>query len=343
MAQIPKIVNAALAGLKPRQKEVLLARFGMEKGGGAETLAAIGGRLRITRERVRQIEAAGVRLASANVAKNSDASLFVEKMKKFLAARGGVVRRSEAAEYAASLAKGIGPNHVDFFAEASGAWKLYREDGEFHPFYYSSPKELKTAKSFISNWVDYLRAHKNGVLGESYEAHLAGFMKSKPEAASSAGCYLAVAKHVMKNPYGDIGLREWPEIRPSTVRDKIYLVMKKQGEPLHFEDIARHINKAGFSAQIALAPTVHNELIKDDRFVLVGRGMYGLRERGYEPGTAREVIARILKSEGPLRPNEVLAAVAKRRFFKPNTVFINLQNRSHFERMSDGRYRIRES
>jgi len=140
-----------------------------------------------------------------------------------------------------------------------------------------------------------------------------------------------------------VGLRDWPEICPMTVRDKIYLVLKKYGKPLHFEDIAHHINKVGFDRQPALAPTVHNELIKDDRFVLVGRGLYGLREFGYEPGTAREVIAKVLKSEGPLTPPQLVAQVNKQRFFKPNTVLINLQNRAFFERTPDGKYRVREA
>jgi hypothetical protein len=88
---------------------------------------------------------------------------------------------------------------------------------------------------------------------------------------------------------------------------------------------------------------VHNELIKDNRFVLVGRGMYALKEHGYEPGTAREVIAKVLKNQGPLRPTDVVTHVNKQRFFKPNTILINLQNRSFFERMPDGRYRVREA
>lgn len=150
-------------------------------------------------------------------------------------------------------------------------------------------------------------------------------------------------KKIGKNPYGDVGLSEWTEIQPKTVRDRIYLALKKKGEPLHFRTIAQLINQYSTKAKPASAPTVHNELIKDTRFVLVGRGMYALSEDGYEPGTAREVIHRILKKNGPLRPKEVMLAVQKERFFKPNTVLVNLQNKSFFKRMPDGTYRIRES
>ncbi len=92
-----------------------------------------------------------------------------------------------------------------------------------------------------------------------------------------------------------------------------------------------------------MAPTVHNELIKDNRFVLVGRGMYALREHGFEPGIARDVIKKILATKGPLRVDAVVAEVNKQRFFKANTVVINLQNKDYFERLADGKYKVRES
>lgn len=342
MASIVKIINSALIGLKPRQKEVLEARFGLQNQ-EPETLAAVGDRLKVTRERVRQIEGSGITLAKANVLKSAETAALLEKVKKYIAGRGGVAKKADVLQCASVAAKGIRENQLDFLAEISGAFKSYREDIDFGPFYYAGDKELKEAKAFVDGWVNYLQAHKEKVFGGSYTAQLASFVKTKSVSDAVAENYLGIAKHIHKNPYGDVGLRDWPEIRPTTVRDKIYLVLKKHGKPLHFEDIATHINKVGFDEQEALAPTVHNELIKDDRFVLVGRGLYGLRELGYEPGTAREVIAQVLKADGPLTPTELLTRVGKQRFFKPNTVLINLQNRAYFERTNDGRYRVREA
>ena len=343
MASTAKIVDSALVGLKPRQKEVLEARFGLKKGGEGETLAAIGDRLKVTRERVRQIELSGITLAKANILKSQETMAVLEKVKKYIVNHGGVAKKTEVLQYATALAKGAQENQLDFLAEVSNAFKLYREDDDFVSFYYAGDKEIKEAKAFIEGWVNFLNSHKEKVFAGSYQAQLASFVKTKSVGDTVVENYLSVAKHIHKNPYGDVGLRDWPEIRPMTVRDKIYLILKKHGKPLHFEDIAHHINKVGFDEQEALAPTVHNELIKDERFVLVGRGMYGLREHGYEPGTAREVIAKVLKSVGPLRPTDVVTHVNKQRFFKPNTILINLQNRSYFERMPDGRYRVREA
>ncbi len=344
MTQLSKIIETALGGLNPRQKEVLTARFGLNKEmGDGDTLAAIGDRLKVTRERVRQIEASGIFLAQKNLAKNDEAALFAEKVRKYLAARGGVAAKADLVAYAGTIAKGARANQLDFLAEVSGAFNLHREDENYAPFYYLSDKERKSAKAFVEGWVNFLKDRKAKVFEESYQTQLASYLKTKSVAESTANAYLGVAKHIAKNPYGDAGLREWPEICPTTVRDKIYLVLKKKGEPLHFEDIAKHINATAFDDEKALAPTVHNELIKDDRFVLVGRGIYALREHGYEPGTAREVIAKVLKNKGPLAPADVITHVNQQRFFKPNTILINLQNRAYFERTSDGRYRVREA
>lgn len=345
MASITKLVSTAVAGLNPRQKEVIYARFGLDSvsGKGGQTLAAIGEKLHVTRERVRQIENGAIVVIKRNIGRSPELESALAKIAKFIAAKGGIAKKSEVVRYAATIAAGAKENHIDFLADASGIFHLYREDDAFHPFYYVTEKDLKNARTFVEGWVAFLKNRKDKVFAESYEVQLAGFMKTKAIEGEIAENYLSVSKHIHKNPYGDTGLREWPEISPATVRDKIYLVLKKNGEPLHFEDIARHINLAKFDAEKALAPTVHNELIKDNRFVLVGRGLYGLQEHGYEPGTAREVISKILKTKGAMNTAEVMEAVNKQRFFKPNTILINLQNRNFFERMPDGKYRVRES
>ncbi len=345
MASITKLVNAAVIGLSPRQKEVIFSRFGLDGNSpkGGQTLAAIGETLHVTRERVRQIENGAIAIIKRNISRNPELEAMLRKIAAFIDGKGGIAKKTDVVKYAATLATGIKENHVDFLADASGTFHLYREDDAFHPFYYVTERDLKTARTFVEGWVAFLKGRKEKVFVESYEVQLAGFLKSKALAQEVAENYLSVSKHIHKNPYGDTGLRDWPEISPSTVRDKIYLVLRKHGEPLHFEDIAKHINSAKFDAEKALAPTVHNELIKDQRFVLVGRGLYGLKEHGYEPGTAREVIAKILKTKGAMNTAEVMEAVNRQRFFKPNTILINLQNRNFFERMPDGKYKVRES
>jgi hypothetical protein len=343
MASTSKIINSALNGLSPRQREVIEGRFGLKDGNG-ETLAAIGDRMGITRERVRQIENAGLAVAKVNIAKDDETLALLAKVKQYIAGKGGVARKNDVVTFANAIAKGIGENQIDFLSEASVAFNVFREDEDYHPFYYVSEKDRQNAQAFVDGWTNFLKSKKEGALPESsYRAELASFSKTKALESAIAENYLTTTKQIHKNRYNDVGLREWPEINPTTIRDKIYLVLKKGGEPLHFETIAKKINEVKFDEQVALAPTVHNELIKDTRFVLVGRGMYGLKEHGYEPGTAREVIAKVLKTTGPMKATDVVAKVNAQRFFKENTILINLQNKSTFERMSDGRYKVREA
>ena len=343
MATTTKLINLALANLNPRQREVLVARFGLSGENDGETLAAIGDRLDITRERVRQIENSAMALAKASVVKDVEAMAMLAKVSKYIAGKGGVAGKSDVVQFANTLAKGIRESQLDFFAEATGAFQVRREDDAFLPLYCASEKDWRTAKAFADGWVSTLRARRESVFSGAYQTELAGYTKTKAVPSPIAENYLSLSKHLGVNPYGDFGLQEWAEINPKTVRDKIYLVLKKKQAPLHFEDIAKHINNVGFDGQKALAPTVHNELIKDDRFVLVGRGMYGLKEHGYEPGIAREVITKVLQEKGPLTAKDVVDHVTKQRFFKPNTIVINLQNKQLFEHLADGRYQVRQA
>ena len=85
--------------------------------------------------------------------------------------------------------------------------------------------------------------------------------------------------------------------------------------------------------------TVHNELIKDPRFVLVGRGLYALKEWGYEEGQVKDVILKILKeARKPLPKEEILAGVLKQRMVKENTVLLNLNNKKYFLKTPEGKY-----
>ncbi len=345
MAQAPKAFNTILNSLSPRQREVVAGRFGLEKYAEPETLAAIGKRLGVTRERVRQIERSGLMLLQNQVQGHPVASEVIASGKKALKGAGGVLRKDALLDSFRSSVGDLTENHVALVIEASGAFALHAEDKNFHPFYFLDKAALKTATGFLDDWANALKKQKREVLSTpgNYEKLFTEFVRMKNLERKHAEAFLAVSKRFEKSPYGDVGLREWPEINPTTIRDRIYLVLKKKAEPLHFEDIAKSINQVGFDDRKALGPTVHNELIKDDRFVLVGRGVYGLREHGYVPGTAKEVIHRILKNNGPLKAKDVIDHVNKERFFKPNTILINLQDKESFLRQSDGSYRVRES
>ncbi len=343
MLSTSKLFTPLLGGLTARQKEVIIGRFGLDKSGQPETLAAIGDRLQVTRERVRQIEHSALMILRDEVKKSAQCLQILNNCKKLLKSAGGVMKQDLLLNEISGTIEGFNENYLALLIEASEELYFYPEDEEYHSFYYLSKNDFRTAASFIDGWTAFLKEQKTKVLDGQYKAYFKEYAKRKHVEQSKADHFLAISKKIHTNAYGDIGLHVWPEIRPMTTRDRAYLVLKKKAEPLHFVAIADAINAAKLSAQEALAPTVHNELIKDERFVLVGRGIYALKEHGYEPGIAREVIQKVLKSSGPLKAPEVVSEVQKQRLFKENTIIINLQNKHYFERLADGKYRVRES
>ncbi len=343
MISAQKIINSLLLHLTPRQRQVIEARFGLGKGREVETLAAIGNKIGITRERVRQIEKSALIEIRQRISKDEDSTEIVDRLVAYIKSCGGVIRKEALLNYAKEFIEGIHDNHIAFLLEGSAAFFVHPEDQDFHSFYFADKESLQTAKVLINDWILFLKNKKSDALSGLYKKHLEDFIKTKKITKTETEHMLGITKKIHSNSFGDIGLSDWPEINPKTTRDRIYLVLKKKKKPLHFEEITKAINEAKLSAQLALAPTVHNELIKDQRFVLVGRGMYGLKEHGYEPGIARDVIHKILKKHGPLSSEEIIQKVNEQRFFKPNTVIINLQNKSFFERLPDGNYRVQQA
>jgi hypothetical protein len=89
---------------------------------------------------------------------------------------------------------------------------------------------------------------------------------------------ITAVKNVERSRLGKWGKDDWQEIKPKTINDKIYLTLKNAGAPMHFKEIADKINEIAFDHKKANPATVHNELILDARYELVGRGRYGLKE-----------------------------------------------------------------
>lgn len=338
---ISSTINSLVVNLKPREREVVNSRFCLTKK-ERETLAGLGERYGITRERVRQIESEALRRIREEKAQER-LNEILGYVSRHLNKMGGVRREDLLVEDLRSLLKDaeLHALHLRFLEAAINQPRYYFEDEEFYPFWYSNEDPVRVLKKFV-NYLERLVAQRkedlvmrgkfSEYLGEAARAH----QLSEPVALN----YLSISRKFKINPFGDFGLSSWEEIDPKTMSSKAYVVIKKKGKPLHFREVANEINKTKFDDKKALAQTIHNELIKDDRFVLVGRGMYGLREQGYIPGTAREVISRILRKEGPMTPERIVSAVAKQRHLERNTIMLNLQNKKFFKRLPDGKYQV---
>jgi len=335
ISKYEKLIHQVLKNISnQRTRDIVHLRFGL-KDGQRKTLEAIGQKYGITRERVRQIEEAAFSDLRKPVLINILKPCFYS-IDNFLNKQGRIVKEDRLLS---SLAK------TDSLCPAKGAlfliltlgepYKRFVESDKFHALWTNSQEALDQADKLINQLVKKLEKDRKPA---SFDYVLSFFKDNLPKKALCS--YLDVTKQIDQNSFGQFGLIKWAEINPRGAKDKAYLVLKKQEKPLHFREVADLINQAGLGPNLAQAQTVHNELIKDGRFVLVGRGTYALREWGFQPGTVKDAIAQALKGNDSLSKDEILDQVLKTRLVKKNTVLINLQNKKHFVKNKDGQYRL---
>ncbi len=342
MENLNDIIKDLISGLSPRQKDIIEQRFGLS--GKKRTLAAVGKKYGLTRERVRQIESSSLKSISEKLEKNQAAGKIIESAVSHLKKTGGVMKEDAFLKELRGLFKtnAITGEQLKFIFEVFKAPLHQIEDNNFHAFWYLDKESRKFAFDFINKLEKFIADKKEELIThKKFDELFAQVIKSHNIKDFVALNYASISKKFSVSPFGDFGLTRWEEITPKTARAKAYLILKKHSAPLHFKEIAKKINELKLNKRRALYQTIHNELIKDPRFVLVGRGMYGLSEFGLKPGIAKDVIARILKTKGPLRKEEVVDLVKQERFLKDNTILLNLQNRSHFKRMPDGKYCVK--
>ena len=124
-------------------------------------------------------------------------------------------------------------------------------------------------------------------------------------------------------------------------RQKEWLEQKYWVECLHFNEIAAAIKDSDFKRKDVTTQAIHNELIKDKRFVLIGRGIYALKEWGYKKGTVADVITDVLKKSGqPMHRDEIVKEVLKSRYVKETTILLNLQGKPQFKRVAKATYAL---
>src|SRR3989344_1150663 len=279
-------------GLSPKTKDIFDRRFGVKKsntikpGKGQvvtiETLESIGKSLGITSERVRQIEEAGFTYIRKNNKEALEATF--RDFEVYFAANGGFKKEETVLE---DLGGKNNKPYVLFLLTIGN--QFYRVCGkkDYHYFWSTISGAERAVKEKLAALEGDIENHGNLLTHQELSAQFA--VKHNLDTPTLAS-YLDISKNIQKNKEGKIGLATWPEIRPRGVKDKAFLVFKKHQKPLHFRQITQLIDtlESNQSSKKTHPQTVHNELIKDQRFVLVGRGMYALSEWGYKPGTIKD-------------------------------------------------------
>ena len=328
-----------LKHLQDRAQQVVINRFGLNDDGEQMTLEAIGQKYGITRERVRQIENFALNAIKKSESFHEAEEIFVE-LKKIISDLGGVVAERDLLPMVAS--DQVTQNHVGFFLTLGDDFTEAKEDHTFkkrwvinqsiadrvHKALVDIHSEL-TENDLISenDIIDRIMCH-DGICEITTYSVDNGMAKR----------WLSISKALSSNKLGEWGRASSPNVKTRGVKDYSYLVMRRHGSPMHFREVATAINKT-FNKNVHIA-TTHNELIKDDRFVLVGRGVYALKEWGYKTGIVRDVITDILKVEGPMTKEDIIDKVMKERYLKKNTILVNLQNPKYFTKTKDGLYDV---
>ena len=328
-------VKRLLSSLPDRAREVLVFRYGLGTDTKRMTLDAIGKKYGITRERVRQIENYGI----ANIRKSEEykqeKGAFAE-IEALLHSLGGIVVEDDFLGHI-SKDKAL-QNLIHFLLVVGEPFKKLKEDEEFRHRWHVNEQLSKQVEDALRKL--YTNLDNQQLLPESemvtkFLQHLEA-VSEKYKNQEVVKRWLAISKSVGKNALGDWGVSNSTNIKTKGMRDYAFLVIRKHGSPIHFRDVAKQITTL-FDKKAHVA-TTHNELIKDPRFVLVGRGLYALAEWGYAPGVVRDVIRATIEKHGPLTKEEIIDKVMKERYVKENTIVVNLQNPKYFKKDKEGKY-----
>lgn len=330
--QLDALISESLELLKKdRDRDILLRRYGVATG-NTQTLEQIGQDMGITRERVRQIE-------KAAITKIREQSRHDHDLNNILVAitnkKGGIIGF-------ASLIKELDVDgklrpHLSFLLKLNPNFTfLDRNDQHADLVFLSDSYKEDGVRKLHDQIITVTRENGKPLKFDKIVNKIDGQHQTESlEELANASTALAHLDNAW-------GLSIWPEVNPKSIRDKIYLALKKGGRPMHFTEISTKIAIMPANPKKVTTQAVHNELIKDDRFVLIGRGIYALGEWGYQSGTVADIIEEILRETSPMKKEDIITQVLARRQVKTTTITLNLQEKSQFERTGKGSYRLKK-
>jgi DNA-directed RNA polymerase delta subunit/transcriptional regulator len=331
--------------LTEKEATVIKRRFALQ-GHPKQTLEKIGKYFKVTRERIRQIE--GIALSKLRrTVRTTKLNEVNEMAKSILRMQGGVMREDDLVSQV--LKRMANSNELDgavlrlsFSIDSEMASSGH--SGTFVPFWRLESLAMEDISLIVDHMVKILKKRKSCMKSDEIVSAVQALnlFKDRIPSKELIKSSLAIDERLKEIDEG-WGLTEWRFVRPRSIRDKVEIILRKAGTPLHFMEIANRIREQRFDHKNVTVQAVHNELIRYPQFVLVGRGLYALREWGYEPGTVADVIENILKEKGPLSKKEIISEVAKQRTVKVGTISLNLQKMPYFVRVGRAVYAFDQS
>ncbi len=332
-----QVTKKILEDLPERAYEVIINRFGLNDKAERKTLEAIGNKYGITRERVRQIENAAMSLIRKSDGFKKEKPVF-DELKETIDSLGSILSEEDLLNHIAK--DSLTQNHIHLYLHLGDQFTKCKEDENFKARWGTDDKTTdqvhKALQNLYTNLDDDELITESELINKFFDE--LKDLSEKYRDAEIAKRWLSMSKLISKNPLGEWGKSTSSNIKARGIKDYAFLMMRKHGSPMHFKEVAKAVGDT-FEKKCHTA-TCHNELIKDKRFILVGRGIYALSEWGYKKGVVKDVIKELIKKNGPMEKDEIVDQVMKERYLKKNTILVNLQNPKFFKKNKNGLYTV---
>lgn len=335
-------INLLLGFLSAKEQIVIQKRFGLQEMGEIGTLANIGLEYGITRERIRQIQENALKKLKRH-AMNSVLNDFISWFEFELEALGGLVSESELNVILTkkfNCVSAVELNYVKLACALSDKVKWEHNKVNYESHFRWASIGFNQIANVCCSVIEALSAN-NQEMSES--ALYSSVVRNHPCLNKSQKLFSSIIKinRLISVSNKGVSLFAWRHVNPKTLFDKILFVLTDTREPLHFSEIAKKIESYQFDTKTVSTQAVHNELINNPIFVLIGRGIYALKTWGYKEGTVSDVLESILSKSGPMHLYDLTKEVLQRRKVKPVTVQINLNNKkSKFRKTKDGMFEL---
>lgn len=343
LPELKNLVNNLLILLSPKERHIIENRFSLNSHPRA-TLEKIGKEFGVTRERVRQIEKNALRKLQRNVG-NTKLNLMNQYGGGLIQKYDGVVLEEKLVNEILTVLKdasGVDVSSIKLSLQLDSQLEKIHNTIFLKPYWKTKSVTKREILDVCEKSIKFLDKKPQVVPPEELLTHLNSALPKRVSKTFVISC-LELDRRIKIVKGGQIGLSTWRNINPRTLRDKILYILGESKKPLHFVEISNRISAAHFDNKVVNVQAVHNELIRNPQFVLIGRGIYALKEWGYKEGTVSDIIEDILKKQGPMDRDKIIEQVLKQRQVKRITILLNLKNKTQFERVGRNVYTLKNS
>lgn len=285
MQTVVEVIETTLLRSGDRRSSILTKRMGLSRGESRRTLEAIGREFHLTRERVRQIVDAALKLILRNL-KTCRPDVY-ENVLNLIQAHG-VVSLDEVT----TAIPNLGSSMV-FDEKASVRMLLIANRGEFQRLDPSG--NVWGSKELTLEFSKVLKAAHAVLKGIPMPCEHVSLEVARSLRQFEDGKIRAIQK-LLLSPSGQFRVEvsaDGPILHPprQTSPDRrrafIYAYIKEQGVPVHIQEIFSALQDSepelipDSPTRRAAIQTITNSIDRDDRFAWAGMSTWGLREWGY--------------------------------------------------------------